>query len=163
MCSLCEMRATQAKKGSASVSLIEALSNLSTRIDDVEEQQKHIIPYSRKELLDRLNSFKSLQDHHTVALSKRVDQLEMNQKDFDLRISALQDKAILKPDYNPEEVGLNISPIAKEGTFEWAIIHMKKGKRARREGDEFTYYFTQLGTLMQIHVDGDDVYEDKLD
>ncbi len=81
--------------------------------------------------------------------------------DFSNRIKELENKAILKPDYNPEEVAFNQVP--KEGSFEWAIMQMKKGKRIRREGfSDFTYYMTQLGSLMQIHDDDGELIEDMI-
>jgi len=46
-------------------------------------------------------------------------------------IQQLEDKAILKPDYEPEDVALRC--IAEKGTFEWALIQMKKGKKVKRK------------------------------
>jgi len=76
----------------------------------------------------------------------------------DERIKRLEEKAILKPNYNPAECGLNLVP--KEGTFEWALFMMKKGKKIAREGSQDIYYFTDFGSLMHIH---EEEGEDKIE
>ena len=77
------------------------------------------------------------------------------------RLEDLESKAILKPDYNPAEVGLNLVP--SEGSFEWAIMHMKKGKKMYRDGEDHYYYFTQFGSLIEVDASFGSIDEDKLD
>jgi len=124
-----------------------ALNSISRRMDTLEEQQGNINIYSRRELIDRLDTIKEFTIENFDKINKRLDKLERS--------------AILKPDYNPAEVSFNATVI--EGTFEWAIMHMKKGSKLRRDGDDYIYYFTSLGSLMQIQDDGGELEEDKLE
>jgi len=66
------------------------------------------------------------------------------------RLERLEEKAILKPDYDPDDVAFKSNQIktssdwnliykpkirneiAEEGTFEWALIQMKNGKKIKR-------------------------------
>lgn len=46
------------------------------------------------------------------------------------RLDYLEENTIHKPDYKPEDVALRC--IAEKGTFEWALIQMKKEKLVKR-------------------------------
>jgi uncharacterized protein (UPF0305 family) len=81
-------------------------------ITEIEDMQR---------FLDSLKNRKPLYqpDDFSIAISKRLDRLE--------------EKAILKPDYDPNDVAFPHGyEIAKEGTFEWALIQMKNAKKVRR-------------------------------
>lgn len=107
-------------------------------------------------------------------LNELIDYVDLHIKvtdhNFDVnksRIENLEEKSILKPDYDPDDVKFTdetyhrrngvydeLKPVhhfAKEGTFEWALIQMKEGKKISREGSDDIYYLTQFGSLMHIH------------
>ncbi len=79
------------------------------------------------EIIDKVNEHLYEQDSLPSFLSN-----------LDERMEKLEMRAILKPEYHPDDVSLN--PIAKKGTFEWAIIQMKMGKRITRRHSTWNSY-----------------------
>lgn len=129
--------------------LCHEVNELENRLCDLEQCPINDIEPIYKEIIER--NVSSL-GHHICRVENELKKLGK--------------KAILKPDYDPDDVKFNKDtyiwtdhentgklfkeylelckkPIAKEGTFEWALIQMKKGKKISRvswPNKDFIYF-----------------------
>lgn len=146
MCIMCEMRdakkraETQEKKGDMSI------QDKIKFLESSQETFELVVKKNHNNLVDTFKEFGELIGARLNVLSNRIEDIE--------------NKAMFKPDYNPSEVAFNQLP--KEGSFEWAIMQMKKGKQMHRDGEDYYYYFTQLGSFIQVDASYGTVDEDKL-
>jgi hypothetical protein len=126
------------------------------------------IKYRMTDQIDRVSDLEKYRDLHKkdyLSLKENVDNFDYRLHDIEQcqpsdnesynfiterlnniyeYINYFKEKAILKPDYPPDDVKLNEykSPppikstkysLAKEGTFEWALIQMKNGNKIKRK------------------------------
>ena len=70
-------------------------------------------------------------------IEERVDEIEHVLDCYSEKVDILEDKTILKPDYEPEDVALRC--IAEKGTFEWALIQVKRGHKVKKKGKFTTF------------------------
>lgn len=68
------------------------------------------------------------------------------------RIETLEKKEILKPDYNSDDVKLSNTCIAIEGTFEWALIQMKNGKKVKRKDSPVIIFLSDDKKIMKATI-----------
>src|ERR1044072_3882590 len=96
----------------------------STRLTLLRNQEKI------NEIIDCFDILKKLEQELYHNHNKKIDNILDDIDSLGERIEELEGKAILKPDYEPEDSALNC--VAKKGTFEWALIQMKNIKAVRR-------------------------------
>jgi len=100
---------------------VERFQILEKRLSDLEQS-----PIGDNFIKDRL-------DLHKEKLENIYDYIEY-----------FKEKAIFKPDYDPNDMRFKLvykplkctDEIAKEGTFEWALIQLKSGKNVKRKAQE---------------------------
>lgn len=88
------------------------------------------------EIIDKLNEIsRNVPENNKTWILNCATEMH----DFDQRLINLEKYSIRKPEYQPEDVAINvfepqiIHELAEKGTFEWSIIQMKKGKKVRRK------------------------------
>ncbi len=120
--------------------------NLENRIEELENSVGNLQHYSRKELLNHLDKFKEKIENLEKRLDSTISLGELGcikDRLSDLEQCPINDVRHCQP---PKMCGLNF--VAKEGTFEWALIQMKNGKAVFRYKKEYGRYFLRPSTVL---------------
>lgn len=116
-------------------------------------QELNTIENNRSCVVERFQNLEKKVEDDSVFIDNLCElqeaQVELN-KCIDQDLKNLQKRAILKPDYEPAEVGLNLVPC--NGTFEWACMQLRKGRVVKRDSQPYAICLGVLCNKFVAHL-----------